>query len=59
MVKLITLLSFCLILSFSTTLAQRQRRKRRGEERDVTPDEVAEITDDVEIKDDTEDLAKK
>lgn len=39
--------------------AQRQRRQRKEEERDITPSEVEEITDDKSIEDDPDELAKK
>ena len=39
--------------------ANRQRRKRQGEERDITATEVEEITDDKTIEDDPDELAKK
>lgn len=39
--------------------AQRQRRQRKEDERDITAEEVEEITDDQKIKDDPDDLAKK
>ena len=50
----------CLALNESNqVLAQRQRRKRREEERDITASEVEEITDDVTIEDDPDELEKK
>ena len=39
--------------------AQRQRRKRREEERDITAIEIEEITDDKTIEDDPDVLEKK
>lgn len=39
--------------------ANRQRRKRQGDERDITATEVEEITDDKTIEDDPDELAKK
>ena len=39
--------------------AQRQRRQRKEDERDITPSEVEEITDDSSIEDDPDELAKK
>lgn len=39
--------------------ANRQRRKREGDERDITAKEVEEITDDKTIEDDPDELAKK
>ena len=34
--------------------AQRQRRSRKSQERDITPEEVEQITDDATIVDDEE-----
>ena len=39
--------------------ANRQRRKREKDERDITATEVEEITDDKTIEDDPDELAKK
>lgn len=39
--------------------AERQRRRRKEDERDITPSEVEEITDDSTIEDDPDELAKK
>ena len=44
---------------FSEVSANRQRRSRRENERDITADEVIEITEDIEIKDDEDELANK
>lgn len=38
--------------------AQRQRRKRRDDERDITAEEVDQITDDVSIEDNVEDNSR-
>ena len=45
------ILFFTVFLISSTSNAQRQRRQRREQERDITPEEVLEITDDKEIQD--------
>ena len=44
---------------FSLVSGARQRRKRREDERDITAEEVEEITDDKTIEDDPDELAKK
>lgn len=50
----------CLALNEDNQVfAQRQRRKRREEERDITASEVEEITDDATIEDDPDELEKK
>ena len=55
-----------LLLNLDVAEAQRQRRKRREintetheKERDITPEEIIEITDDKQIEDDPDELAKK
>ena len=60
------LLVVLLLLNIDGAEAQRQRRKRREkntetheQERDITPEEVIEITEDKQIEDDPDELAKK
>ena len=48
-----------LILNIGTVEAQRQRRKRKDEERDITAEEVVQITEDKEIKDTKDDVEEK
>lgn len=56
---ILILLLGAIVWNTETALANRQRRKRRDTERDITADEIIEITDDSEIKDDPDTLADK
>ena len=48
--NLIMLLSILLIMSNTPfASAQRQRRRRREQERDITPEEIKQMSDDKEI----------
>ena len=44
---------------FAVVLGDRQRRQREGEERDITAEEIEEITDDQTIEDNEDELARK
>jgi len=54
------LIALLIILSYLSDIsAERQRRSRRESERDITADEVIEISDDNTITDDEDELANK
>jgi hypothetical protein len=56
---LITLLIVCQLFKAEFVSTQRQRRSRREQERDITADEIVEITEDKTIVDDEDELANK
>ena len=56
---ILILLVGSIVWNTENALADRQRRTRRENERDITADEIIEITDDSEIKDDPDTLADK
>ena len=55
----IIILLIILFTDIEQVFAQRQRRARREEERDITADEIDDITEDKDIEDDVDDLANK
>lgn len=62
MAKFLFLIALILVLSNIEdfgVMAGRQRRKRREEERDITAEEIDEITDDKKIEDNEDESEKK